>query len=85
MGLFQMMLGMKPEFAFVSSILQTLEIRSSGNTLAAGFAIPYSAIESIDCGKLAESAAEAKKNAPALPFPLPGAGGGNKDQDDIFE
>ena len=84
MGLLQMMLGMKPEFAFVGPILQTLEVRSSGNTLAAGIAIPYSALERIDCGKLAESAAEAKKNAPALPFPLPGAGG-DKDQDDIFE
>ena len=84
MALLQMILSMKPEFAFAGPILQTLEVRSSGNTLAAGLAIPYSALESIDCRKLAEAAAEAKKNAPALPFAIPGVGGGDAD-DNIFE
>ena len=83
MGLLQLLLGMKPEFAFVGPILQTLEVRSSGNTLAAGIAISYAVLEGIDCRKLAESVAEAKKNAPALPFPLPGAGDDDDDENVI--
>ncbi len=84
MALIQMMLGMKPELAFVGQILQTLQVANSGNTLAAGISIPYSALESLDSRKLAEMIIEAQKNAPTLPFNLPG--GGNDDvKDDVFE
>ena len=84
MALLQMILGMKPELAFVGQILQTLQVANSGNTLAAGISIPYSAIEAIDSRKLAEMIIEAQKNAPSLPFNLPS--GGNDDvKDDVFE
>ncbi len=84
MALLQMMLGLKPELAFVGQILQTLQVANSGNTLAAGISIPYSALEALDSRKLAEAIIEAKKSAPALPFNLPG--GGNDDaKDGIFE
>ena len=83
MALVQMMLGMKPELAFAGQILQTLQVANSGNTLAAGLSIPYSAIEAIDSGKLAETIIEAQKSTPTLPFNLPG---GNDDvEDDVFE
>ena len=83
MALVQMMLGMKPELAFVGQIIQTLQVANSGNTLAAGIAIPYSAIESIDCGKLAEMIIEAQKSTPTLPINLPG--GKDDVKDDVFE
>ncbi len=84
MALVQMMLGMKPEFAFVGQILQTLQVANSGNTLAAGISIPYSALEALDSRKLADAIIEARKSAPSLPFNLPG--GGNDDvKDDVFE
>ena len=84
MALLQMMLGMKPELAFVGQILQTLQVANSGNTLAAAISIPYSALEALDSRKLAEAIIEAQKSAPALPFNLPG--GGNDDvKDDVFE
>ena len=83
MALIQIMLGMKPELAFVGQIIQTLQVANSGKTLAAGLSIPYSAIESIDCGKLAEMIIEAQKSTPTLPINLPG---GNDDvEDDVFE
>jgi hypothetical protein len=83
MALIQMMLGMKPELAFVGQIIQTLQVANSDNTLAAGLSIPYSALEAIDSRKLAESIIEAQKNTPTLPINLPG---GNDDvEDDVFE
>ncbi len=60
MALLQMMLGMKPELAFVGQVLQTLQVADSGNTLAAGISIPYSALEAIDSRKLAEMILEVK-------------------------
>ena len=84
MALVQMMLGMKPEFAFAGQIIQTIQVANSGNTLAAGISIPYSALEAIDSRKLAETIIEAQKSTPTLPFNLPG--GGNDDvKDDVFE
>ncbi len=84
MALVQMMLGMKPELAFFGQIIQTIQVANSGNTLAAGFSIPYSAIEAIDSRKLAEMIIEAQKSTPTLPFNLPG--GDNDDvKDDVFE
>ena len=83
MALIQIMLGMKPEFAFVGPIIQTIQVANSGNTLAAGFSIPYSALEAIDSKKLAEAIIEAQKSTPTLPINLPG---GNDDvKDDVFE
>ncbi len=84
MPLLQMLLGGKPELAFVGQILQTFQVANSGNTLAAAISIPYSALEALDSRKLAEAIIEAQKSAPTLPFNLPG--GGNDDvQDDVFE
>jgi hypothetical protein len=84
MALVQMVLGMKPELAFLGQIVQTLQVANSGNTLAAGLSIPYSAIEAIDSRKLAEMIIDSRKNTPTLPFNLPG--GGNDDvEDDVFE
>ena len=83
MALIQIMLGMKPELAFVGQIIQTIQVANSGSTLAAGISIPYSAIEAIDSRKLAEAIIEAQKNTPTLPISLPG---GNDDvEDDVFE
>ena len=36
-----MAFAMQPELAFVGQILQTLQVASSGSTLAAGFGLPY--------------------------------------------
>jgi hypothetical protein len=83
MALIQIMLGMKPELAFVGQIIQTIQVANSGSTLAAGISIPYSAIEAIDSRKLAEAIIEAQKSTPTLPINLPG---GNDDvEDDVFE
>ena len=83
MALVQLVLGMKPELAFVGQIAQTIQVANSGNTLAAGLSIPFSALEAIDSRKLAEMIIESQKSTPTLPINLPG---GNDDvEDDVFE
>ena len=74
-----LMLSSQKAFTWCAPILQTLEIANSGNTLAAGLSIPYSAVESIDAAKMAEAILEAQKGASSLPL---GAFGGADDDDD---
>ena len=86
MPLAQMMFAMQPELAFVGQILQTLQVASSGPTVAAGLGLPYAVLEGVDCQKLAQKAAEVKKQASGLPFGLPGSGsGGESVEDDVFD
>ncbi len=82
MPLAQMMFTMQPDLAFVGQILQTLQVASSGSTVAAGLGIPYAVLEGIDCQKLAKKIAEAKEKAPKLPFSLPGSGDDGDEAED---
>ena len=63
-----LMLMAQRELAWLSPVLQTLEVANSGNTLAAGFSIPRSAIESFDAPKMAEMILDAQKKSGAVPF-----------------
>ncbi len=87
MPLAQMAFAMQPEFAFVGQILQTLQVASSGSTVAVGLGIPYAVVEGVDFRKLAEKAAEAQKQTPNLPFGLPGADANDDEavEDDVFD